>query len=115
MTYFDTTKALRTLIKDIEEISDGDVDRYLIINQIKNIIKDSQQSISSHEIISARIGFLASLPKDEQITGIENIKVHALSLGFSDAEFERFFPFLLSEILKVEAELLESLTKEKSQ
>ena len=115
MTHFETTIALKTLIKDIEEIPDGDVDRYLIIEQIKNIIKDSKESISSHEIIAARLGFLASMPKDQQMIAIENIKAHALSLGFSDTEFEKFFPGLISKILKVESEFLESLKKENSQ
>ena len=115
MTQFETTKALKSLIKDIEEIPDGDVDRYLIIEQIKNIIKDSKESISSHEIIAARLGFLASMSKDQQMTSIENIKDHALSLGFSDTEFEKFFPELISKILKVESELLESLKMEKPQ
>ncbi len=35
-----TKKALKKLIKDIKEIPDGDVDRYLIIDEIKKIIKD---------------------------------------------------------------------------
>ena len=35
-----TKKALKKLIKDIEEIPDGDVDRYLIIDEIKRISKD---------------------------------------------------------------------------
>ena len=115
MTQFETTKALKSLIKDIEEIPDGDVDRYLIIEQIKNIIKDTKESISSHEIIAARLGFLASMSKDQQIIGIEHIKDHALSLGFSGTEFERFFPCVLSNVLKVEDELLEALKKEKTQ
>ena len=106
---------LKSLIKDIKEIPDKDVDRYLIIEQIKNIIKDSNESISNHEIIAARIGFLAAMPKDLQMTAIENIKDHALSLGFSSEEFEKFFPLLLSEIFKVDLELLESLKMEKSQ
>jgi len=33
-------KKLETLIKEIEEIPDGDVDRYLIIDEIKGIIKE---------------------------------------------------------------------------
>lgn len=33
-------KTLKTLIKDIEEIPDGDVDRWLIIDEIKKIIKE---------------------------------------------------------------------------
>lgn len=32
---------LKTLIKDIKEIPDGDVDRYLIIDEIKKIIKEN--------------------------------------------------------------------------
>ena len=109
-----TIESLKKLVKEIEEIPDGDVDRYLIIDQIKNIIKDSQKSITSHEIIAARLGFVASIPKDQQMTAIENIKDHALSLGFSSAEFEEFFPELFYKILKVNSELLESLNKEKS-
>jgi len=109
-----TIESLKTLIKEIEEIPDGDVDRYLIIDQIKNIIKDSKESITSHEIIAARLGFLASIPKDQQMTAIENIKDHALSLGFSDTEFERFFPDLFYKILRVDAEHLEYLKKKKS-
>lgn len=31
---------LKTLIKDIKEIPDGDVDRYLIIDEIEKIIKE---------------------------------------------------------------------------
>ncbi len=107
-------KKLKTLIKEIKEIPDGNVDRYLIIDEIKNIIKDSKESISSHEIIAARIGFLASMSKDQQKIGIEHIKDHALSLGFSGTEFERFFPRVLSTLLKIEADLLEALKKEKS-
>ena len=34
-------KELKTLIKDIKEIPDGDVDRYLIIAEIKKIIKEA--------------------------------------------------------------------------
>lgn len=109
-----TNESLKKLIKEIEEIPDGDVDRYLIIDQIKNIIKDSKESITSHQIIAARLGFLASMPQDKQIKGIENIKDHALSLGFSSPEFEIFFPLLLSKVFKVEDELLEALKKEKS-
>ena len=33
-------KSLNNLIKDIEDIPDGDVDRYLIINEIKKIINE---------------------------------------------------------------------------
>ena len=110
-----TIESLKNLIKEIEEIPDGEVDRYLIIEQIKNIIKDSKVSISNHEIIAARLGFLASMSKDQQIIGIEHIKDHALSLGFTGTEFEEFFPELISKILKVESELLESLKKEKTQ
>lgn len=33
-------KALKTLINDIREIPDGDLDRYLIIDEIKKIIKE---------------------------------------------------------------------------
>lgn len=36
---FKITESLNTLIKDIKEIPDGDVDRYLIIDEIKKIIK----------------------------------------------------------------------------
>ena len=36
-----TTKdSLEKLVKDINEIPDGDVDRYLIIDEIKTIIKE---------------------------------------------------------------------------
>lgn len=35
-------KSLKKLVKDIEEIPDGDVDRYLIIDEIKKIIKESK-------------------------------------------------------------------------
>ncbi len=109
-----TIESLKNLIKEIEEIPDGEVDRYLIIEQIKNIIKDSKVSISNHEIIAARLGFLASLSKDQQTIGIEHIKDHALSLGFSGDEFERFFSQILVEILKVDSELLDAFKKEKS-
>lgn len=34
-------KKLKTLIKDIKEIPDGDVDRYLIIDEIEKIIKEN--------------------------------------------------------------------------
>lgn len=34
---------LRELIKDIKEIPDGEVDRYLIIDEIERIIKESTQ------------------------------------------------------------------------
>jgi len=34
--------SLRILIKDIEEIPDGDVDRYLIIEEIQKIIKETK-------------------------------------------------------------------------
>ncbi len=107
-------KKLKTLIKEIEEIPERKIDRYLIIDEIKNIIKDSKESISSREIIAARLGFLASLPQDKHMIGIENIKDHALSLGFTGTEFERFFPWVLSTVLKIEDDLLEALKKEKS-
>ncbi len=35
-----TKKSLKKLIKDIQDIPDGDVDRYLIIDEIKRIIKE---------------------------------------------------------------------------
>jgi len=37
--------ALRELLKEIEEIPEDNIlDKYLIINEIKNIIKDSQKN-----------------------------------------------------------------------
>ena len=108
-----TNESLKKLIKDIEDIPDGNVDRYLIIDEIKNIIKDSQKSISNRDIIAARVGFLASLPKVSQLAVVENIKKHAMSLGFDEKEFEEFFSFLLVEILRVETEFLKSFRKEK--
>jgi hypothetical protein len=36
----ETVQKLKSLIKDIREIPDGEVDRYLIIVEIKKIIKD---------------------------------------------------------------------------
>ena len=108
-----TNESLKKLIKEIKEIPDGDVDRYLIINEIKNIIKDSQKSISNRDIIAARVEYLASLPKAAQLTGVENIKQNALSLGFDEKEFEEFFSFLLVEILRIESEFLKSFRKEK--
>lgn len=35
-------QALKKLIKDITEIPDGDVDRYLIIDEIKKIINENK-------------------------------------------------------------------------
>ena len=35
-------KKLKDLVKEIKEIPDGDVDRYLIINEIDKIIKEIQ-------------------------------------------------------------------------
>lgn len=108
-----TNESLKKLIKEIKEIPDGEVDRYLIIDEIKNIIKDSQKSISNRDIIAARVGYLASLPKASQLIVVENIKTHAMSLGFDKKEFEEFFSFLLIEILRIEAEFLKSFRKEK--
>jgi len=110
---FTTNDELRKLIKEITKVPDGQIDRWLIIEEIKNIIKSSYKSISNRDIIAARIGYVASLPKQEQTTSIENIKDHALSLGFNGEEFEEFLLFLLAEILKAESQLLESLKKEK--
>jgi len=42
MTKQEIVADLEKLVVDIEEIPDGDVDRYLIIDAIKQIIKENQ-------------------------------------------------------------------------
>ena len=65
--------------------------------------------ISNREIIAARIGYMTQLPKEKQLEAIEIIKVHALELGFTDAEFEEFFLELVHTVWEKQAELLAHL------